>query len=63
MSPLHIKLELIKNFVKSLGKSNFNGFEFFGNRFPRISEAKMKEGIFVGLQIQKILKDPNFEKC
>ena len=60
--PLHINLELIKNFVKALGKRNFNGFAFLCNRFPRISEAKIKEGIFVGPLIRKVLKDPNFEK-
>ena len=27
-----------------------------------IREAKLKEGIFVGPQIQEILKDPDFEK-
>ena len=60
--PLCIKLELIKNFVKALGKSNSNGFAFFCNRFSRINKAKMKEGIFVGPKPWKVLKDPNFEK-
>ena len=62
MPPLHIKLRLMKNFVKALGKSNSSGFAFLRKKFPKISEAKLKEGIFVGQQIQEVLKDPNFEK-
>ena len=61
MLTLQIKLGLMKNFVKILGKSNSNLFGFFYNRFPRISEAKIKEGIFVGPQIWKVLKDSNFK--
>ena len=52
----------MKNFVKGLGKSNSNGFAFFCNRFPRISESKIKKSIFVGPQIWKVLKDLNLKK-
>ena len=52
----------MKNFVKQLGKSKSNGFAFLRNKFPNISEAKLKEGIFVGPQIREVLKDPKFEK-
>ena len=52
----------MKNFVKALGKSNSSGFAFLCKKFPKISEAKLKEGIFVDPQIWKVLKDPNFEK-
>ena len=62
MPPLHIKLGLMKNFVKQLGKSKSKGFAFLCNKFPNISEAKLKEGIFVGPQIREVLKDPKFEK-
>ena len=62
MPPLHIKLGLMKNFVTALGKSNSSGFTFLCKKFPKISEAKLKEGIFVGPQIRKVLKDTNFEK-
>ena len=61
MLPRHIKLSLMKNFVKQLAKSKSNGFAFLCNKFPNISEAKLKEGIFVGPQIHK-LKDPKFKK-
>ena len=60
-SPLHIKLGLMKNFVKALVKSNSSGFAFLSKKFPKISEAKLK-GNFVGPQIREVLKDPNFEK-
>ena len=52
----------MKNFVKQLGKSKSNGFVFLCNKFPKISEAKLKEGFSVGPQIREVLKDPDFEK-
>ena len=30
--------------------------------FPKISEGKLKEGIFVGPQFREVLKDADFEK-
>ena len=62
MPPLHIKLGLMKNFVKALGKSNSSRFACLCKKFPKISEAKLKKEIFVGPQIWKVLKDPNFKK-
>ena len=62
LPPLHIKLGLMKNFVKQLGKSKSNGFAFLCNKFSKISEAKLEEGIFVGPQIREVWKDPDFEK-
>ena len=62
MPPLHIKLGLMKNFVKALGKSNFSEFALFCKHFPKISEVKLKKEIFVGPQILEVLKNPNFEK-
>ena len=48
MSPHYIKLGLMKNFIKQLGKNKSNGFAFRCNKFFNISEAKLNEGIFVG---------------
>ena len=62
MPPLHIKLGLMKNFVKAMAKQNSNGFEFLCKKFPKLSLAKLKEGIFVGPQIRKVFEDPEFEK-
>ena len=56
MPPLHIKLGLIKNFVKAMAKHRLNGFEFLCKKFPKLSQAKLKEGIFVGSQIRIVLE-------
>ena len=53
--PLHIKLGLMKNFMKALHKN--------GAAFQHLSTAaKPKEGIFVGPQIREVLKDNDFEE-
>lgn len=61
MPPLHIKLGLMKQFVKALDK-NSEAFKFLRNFFPKLSEAKVKAGIFVGPQIKNILKNEEFPK-
>ena len=63
MPPLHIKLGLMKNFVKAMAKQKSSGFEFRCKKFPKLSQAKLKEGIFVGPQIRKVFEDPEFEKA
>lgn len=60
LPPLHIKLGLMKNFVKSMDKTG-KGFLYLRKLFPRISDAKLNEGVFVGPQIRKVFKDANFE--
>ena len=62
MPPLHIKQALMKKIFKAVKKINSNGFVFLCNRFPKINKKYIKEGMFVGLQIRKVLKDPTFEK-
>ena len=61
LPPLHIKLGLMKNFVKAMGKSNSAGFQYLVEKFPKMSAAKLKEGIFVGPQIREVLRDINFK--
>ena len=61
LPPLHIKLGLMKNFVKALHK-NGAAFQHLSTVFPGLSAAKLKEGIFVGPQIQEVLKDTDFEE-
>ncbi|KAJ4451884.1 hypothetical protein ANN_03362 [Periplaneta americana] len=62
LPPLHIKFGLMNNFVKAMDKRG-EGFAYYvRNMFPKLSEAKVKEGIFVGPQIRKRLKDENFEE-
>ena len=60
MPPLHIKLGLMKNFVKALDK-NSDAFRYLCNKFPELSYAKVKEGVFIGPQIRKIIADSHFE--
>ncbi|GBP59676.1 hypothetical protein EVAR_39833_1 [Eumeta japonica] len=59
LPPLHIKLGLIKQFVKGLDKSG-NCFLFLSKKFPKLSAEKIKAGIFDGPQIRSLIKDPNF---
>ena len=61
LPPLHIKLGLMKNFGKALHK-NGASFQHLSTVFPSLSAAKLKEGKFVGPQIQKVLKDNDFEE-
>ena len=62
MPPLHIKLGLTKTFVKAMAKQNSNGVKFLYKKFPKLSQAKLKEGIFVGPQIRKFLKIQSLKK-
>ncbi|XP_068201934.1 uncharacterized protein [Palaemon carinicauda] len=62
LPPLHIKLGLIKQFVKAL---DFGGEAFQEIRlmFPKLSEAKIKGGIFVGPQVNTMLKSEKLERA
>ena len=61
LPPLHIKLGFMKNFMKALDK-NAAAFQHLSTVLPGLSVAKLKEGIFVGAQIQEVLKDTDFER-
>jgi hypothetical protein len=61
LPPLHIKLGLIKNFVKALDKTG-PAFKYLCDKFPQLSIAKVSEGIFVGPDINKLLKDDRFDE-
>lgn len=61
LPPLHIKLGLMKQFVKGLDKSG-NCFRFLSNKFPKLSAEKIKAGIFDGPQIRSLIQDTNFTK-
>jgi hypothetical protein len=61
LPPLHIKLGLMKQFVKAQDR-NGNCFNCLSNKFPALSHAKVKEGIFVGPQIWTLNKDRVFEE-
>ncbi|GBN52677.1 hypothetical protein AVEN_28818-1 [Araneus ventricosus] len=60
LPPLHIKLGLMKNFVKAMSCGG-SGFQYLRLKFPKVSETKIKEFIFVGPQFRQLMKDPVFE--
>ena len=47
----------MKNFVKAMNKHGM-GFEHLRETFPKLGDAKLKEGIFTGLKIREIINDP-----
>ena len=57
----HIKLGLMKIFVKGMDKTGL-GFEYLRNRFPNVSDAKIKEYIFIGPQIRELMQDRQFDE-
>jgi hypothetical protein len=52
---LHVKFGLMKNFVKALNNDG-EAFKCLGGKFPKISEAKLTEGIF-----SKLPTDTDFD--
>ena len=58
--PLHIKLSLIKQFAKVLGKDG-DSFTYLCQAFPGLTMEKLKAGIFDGPQIRQLIRDPEFE--
>jgi hypothetical protein len=60
LPPLYIKLGLMKNF-EAMDK-NGTGFTYLKRKYPRLRDAKIKEGIFVGPQIRELMKDEQFEE-
>ena len=61
LPPLHINRGLMKNIVKCIDKTG-RGFEYLRNKFPNVSDAKIKEGIFIGTQIREIMQDKQFDE-
>jgi hypothetical protein len=51
----------MKSFFKAVDKSGA-GFMYLKHKFPRLSDAKIKEGIFVGPQIRELIKYEQFEE-
>ncbi|GBM49599.1 hypothetical protein AVEN_31300-1 [Araneus ventricosus] len=50
----------MKKIFKALPKEG-ECFTYLCDQFPGLSEAKLKEGVFVGPDIRKMMKDDNFE--
>ena len=60
LPPLHIKLGLIKQFVKTLDR-NSETFKEIRSMFPQLSDAKVTAGIFVGPQVKKMFSSEALE--
>jgi hypothetical protein len=59
LPPLHIKLVLMKQFVKTLHKEGFC-FQYISSVFPRMSKQKITAGVFDGPQIRRCMLDAHF---
>ena len=57
--PLHIKLGVMKQFVKALNKEGAC-FKYICGKFPILTIEKLKAGIFNGPQIRKLMNDHEF---
>ena len=51
----------MKNFMNGMDKT-IHGFEYVRNKFPNVSDAKIKEGIFIGPQIRELMQDKQFDE-
>jgi hypothetical protein len=59
LPPLHIKLGLM-NFGKAID-SNGRAFLYLQQKFPQLSDARIREGVFTGPDIRSLLRDEVFE--
>jgi len=61
LSSMHLKLGTMKNSVKAMNQKEA-AFTYLRERFPRLSEIKLKVCIFIGPQIRYLIKDEYFDK-
>ena len=59
LPPQHGKLGLMKNFVKAMDWTG-SAFKYLAEKFPRLSETKIKDGVFMGPQIRRFFRDSMF---
>ncbi len=59
MPPLHIKLGLIKQFVKQVDREG-EAFKHIQELFPKLIEAKLKGGVFVGPEVKRLMNSIDF---
>jgi hypothetical protein len=62
LPPLHIKLGLMKQFIKALD-DNSRAYQYLVKKFPQMSDAKMKAGVLIGPQIRQLLEDASFSSA
>jgi len=51
----------MKNFVKGMDKT-VRGFEYVRNKFQNVSDAKIKEGVFIGALMRELMQDKQFDE-
>jgi len=51
----------MKYFVKGMDKTG-RRFEYVRNRFPNVSDAKIKEEVFIRPQIRELMQDVQFDE-
>jgi len=61
LPPWHIKLGFRKNSVKGTVKIG-RGFQFVRNKYPNVSDTKIKEGIFIEPQMRELMQDKQFDE-
>jgi hypothetical protein len=61
LPPHRVKLGIMKQFVKALPKTG-NLFKYRCKNFTHLSEAKLKECVFVGPDIRKLIFDDRSRK-
>jgi hypothetical protein len=59
LPPLHIKLDLMKQFVKALNKDG-SCIEYIAHKLPGLTMEKLKAGIFDCPQTRQLINDPHF---
>lgn len=61
MTSMHIKLGLTEQCITALDKKSV-ALKYFQDFFSKLSEAKIKAGVFIGSQINKTLQSKEFPK-
>lgn len=61
LPPLHIKLGLMKQFVKALNRDG-ECFAYICSKMPNLSRDKIRAGVFDGPQIRQFMNDNDFDK-
>lgn len=61
LSPLHIKLEITKNYIKAMDQTG-TVFRYLTEKFPEIRATNITEDVFISLRIRKLFRDKQFNQ-
>ena len=60
LPPLHIKLDLKKNFVKGMHDQG-SSFQYLKKKYRgKLTDAKLEAGVFTGPEIHSVINDSSF---